>query len=278
MKPYKPQGKTEKILDRAYELVQSVPYRVSARWLFYRLLQEGYYSSKDDYKNKFLFVLSDARKCFYKEWKPDTLVDDRREVIKRGDGWADAKSWLEAVSEASCTIDKWQSQDYYVELWFEANAMAAQFEYYTENITLRPMGGQPSIPYKWQAAKELEQAYRVYGKPVVILYFGDLDEGGENIGNAVETDVTEWCNVSFTFLRCGLTAAQVLEYQIPENVEKPGCYQWEALTDDVAREIIEASLEGFVSHDRFSEIAEREQKASRWLTDNLSALLSSYED
>lgn len=61
---YKPHGKTARILDRAWELVQSVAYAVSMRWVFYRLLQAGYYSTKDDYKNKLTPALSDARPAF----------------------------------------------------------------------------------------------------------------------------------------------------------------------------------------------------------------------
>lgn len=55
---WKPQGKTAPILDRAMEHIKSVEYKVSARWVFYRLLQEGHYSDKNDYKNKFIPMTS----------------------------------------------------------------------------------------------------------------------------------------------------------------------------------------------------------------------------
>ncbi len=91
---YTPRGETAKILDRAFELVNSVPYQVSARWLFYRLLQEGFYSTKQDYANKFLKAVSAARHAFYNGWRPDTLADETRESITGGAGWEDVKSWL----------------------------------------------------------------------------------------------------------------------------------------------------------------------------------------
>ena len=46
---YKPHGKSKLTLDRAMGYIQAVPYRVTLRWLFYRLLQDGTYSSKQDY-------------------------------------------------------------------------------------------------------------------------------------------------------------------------------------------------------------------------------------
>jgi ABC-type antimicrobial peptide transport system ATPase subunit len=82
---YNPRPEAEAILDRAYELVKSVPYAVTARWLFYGLLQEGTYPDKDSYKSKFLPMLSKARKSFFNGWTPDTLADDTRVAVVRGD-------------------------------------------------------------------------------------------------------------------------------------------------------------------------------------------------
>ncbi|GJQ37440.1 MAG: hypothetical protein JETCAE01_34500 [Anaerolineaceae bacterium] len=275
---YTPRGKTAEILDRAFELVESVPYQVSARWLFYRLLQEGYYSSKQDYANKFLKAVSAARHAFYKGWTPDTLADETRESIAGGEGWDDPRSWLEAVAKAKCTLDKWNSQPVYLECWYEARAMTDQFRHYTKYVTLRPMGGQPSIPYKWQAAKDIERAARNYKKPVVILYFGDLDPAGETISEVIERDISAWCDVSFEFVRCGLTEDQVKRYNVPENIEHPGAYQWEALTDEGARDIITENLSRYLLHDAFSEIEEREAEVTEWLAEKLSKLANEWEN
>jgi len=95
---YTPQGKTAAMLDRAYELIQSVPYAVSTRWLFYRMLQEGFYSSKGDYKDKFCKATAAARHANYKEWRPDTLVDETREAITRGGGYDSENGWVTGVT------------------------------------------------------------------------------------------------------------------------------------------------------------------------------------
>jgi hypothetical protein len=273
---YKPQERTAQILDRAYELVKSVPYQVSARWLFYRLLQEGFYSTKQDYSNKFLKAISAARHAFYNDWRPDTLADETRESIAGGNGWENGAAWLEAVARAECELDKWYTQPVYLECWYEARAMTDQFRHYTNHVTLRPMGGQPSIPYKWQTAKHLERAARKYGNPLIVLYFGDLDPAGETIGEVVERDVREWCSASFQFIRCGLTTEQVQRYNVPENIEHPRAFQWEALTDDGAAEIITSNLNRFLRHDAFSVVEEKEQAVSAWLAGKLSSLASEW--
>lgn len=273
---YTPQKKTAAILDRAWELVEAVPYQVSARWVFYRLLQEGYYSKKSDYGAKFLKAISTARRNFYKEWRPDTLADETRAAIERGQGFSSVAKWLGAVSKADCQLDKWAYQDCYIELWYEARAMTDQFRHYTQHITLRPLGGQPSIPYKWETAKYLERVNDAYDVPITILYFGDLDTAGEVISEVVERDVRVWCDAEFDFIRCGLTADQVTRYQVPENPEKPGEYQWEALPDYAAREIISGHVDKLLRHDAFSTIHQEERAATAWLRSTLMGLADSW--
>lgn len=274
---YTPQGKTAAMLDRAFEIVQSVPYAVGLRWLFYRMLQEGFYSRKSDYKDKFCKATAAARHAFYKGWRPDTLIDETREAITRGNGFDNEADWLTAIARGlACHLDKWHTQDTYVELWYEARAMSAQFEHYTDHVTLRPLGGQASIEYKWRAAKVLEAAASNYGMPLVVLYFGDLDTSGAHIANAVERDVRKWCNAPFEFVPCGLTLEQVRKYDVPENFDKPGEFQWEALSDVGAREIIADGVKTFLRQVAFDEIAHREQAVSTWVRGELAGLAETW--
>ena len=69
-----------RILDRAYEHVNSVSYKVSLRWLFYRLLQDGIYKAKGNYNN-LKGLVSKARKNFFGKWRPDSLSDQTRHSI-----------------------------------------------------------------------------------------------------------------------------------------------------------------------------------------------------
>lgn len=270
---YAPREKTARILARAMALVKSVPYQVSARWLFYRLLQESLYSEKGDYKNKFLPAVSRARHAFYGNWRPDTLADETRAAIVRGQGYETPNHWLTALTKGvACNLSKWDDQPCYVEMWYEARAMSDQFRHYTKHITLRPLGGQPSIPYKWQIAKDLEWAAQRFNIPIVVLYFGDLDTAGETISKVTEQDVRKWCKADFEFIHCGLTAEQVARYGVPENPEKPGEFQWEALADNAAHEVITANVNRFVRHDAFSQTVAREQTATDWLRAQLAGL------
>ena len=268
---YQPYGKTNIILDRAMEHIRSVEYQVSVRWVFYRLLQESLYKKKADYIN-FVMLASRARKAWYDGWTPATLADDTRQMdIFPTDGEIpepDIDDLIHReIQEAKENIDyhREQAESYrhyfYYEIdpncyqhnfcviMFEARAMHQQFKAYTHGLTLCPFGGQPSIPYKWKIAKYIEQRCLEYGKDAVVLYFGDLDDAGLTIFNAGKEDISQWCEAKIEFVRCGLTEEQAARYQIPENFEHPGNYQWEALTDPQAREIIEGSLRQYYDLD-----------------------------
>ena len=270
---YEPQGETAEILNRGLALVQSLPYAASARWVFYQLLQEGWYGEKSDYNGKWLKAVSRARHASWGGWEPDTLTDDTRSAIYEGDGYRTPAKWGHGLADGlRCRLVPWYEQEVYLELWFEARAMIDQFRYYTNHITLRPMGGQPSIDFKYETAHELERYARRYGRPVVVLYFGDLDAGGHCIEQVTHDDVQKWCAVPFDFIRCGLNAGDPKRYNIPENPKKPGEYQWEALNDAAAKEMIMGNVARFVRLDALTELQEREARVNAWMAPRVRVL------
>lgn len=276
-KPYKPSCRIAEILDWCLKRVTAVPYRVTARWLFYRLVQERGFS-KSQYKN-FLKWTSQARKRFYNGWAPDTLVDDTREAYMRGYGYATPDAWMKSFRREKCVLDKIASQDNVVEIWFEAEAMLSQFNFYTRayHVTLRPFKGDASIDYKWRIAKDLEALAR-YGKPIIILYFGDYDPKGLEIpGNALR-DIRAWCKVPFQFLRCGINREHIAEYKLPEQPERPGAYQWEALSEDAAEKLILGSLKRYWSLGAIRRVEQEEEQATRRWVRLIDTVLSRREE
>ncbi|GEM_PF-714372 len=270
-KQWKPHPRSRKILSRALEHINSVDYSVSVRWAFYRLLQDGVYSAKTDYDN-FTSLTSRARHAFYGDWHPLILADETREMIiseHDGDEPGPDIEYLielavrESKEEREALFDEYQnyaySCSYHVDpnhyqeniiiIMFEARAMIGQFKKYVPHgISLCPFGGQPSIPYKYTISQYIDRLWGRYSKPVIVLYFGDLDSAGITIFETGKAHISGWCGSSPVFIRCGLTEAQVEFYGIPENPDHPG-YQWEALTDTQASEIITSSLSQYYDFD-----------------------------
>jgi len=266
---YQPRAETQRILEEAYYWINSVPYQVTARWVFYRLLQESTYDNKAGYKH-LLGITSKARKEFYGPWRPWTLADDTRAPILmqregyytlkcRGWGFNDEKEWLSKIkTELNCPLDRWREQPIYAEVWFEAGAMQGQFLHYAdENLPLLAFHGDVSIPQKWEAAERLAERHLSLDKPIHVYYFGDLDPKGLTIPDSAWRDIYIWSlaiikkkasvnatyHADITFERVGINEDQVKELDIPENPERPGTYQWEGLDDGQAASLIERTSE-----------------------------------
>jgi hypothetical protein len=259
---WKPQGKSKLILDRAWEHVQSVSYLVSLRWLFYRLLQDGLYRSKGDYITKMKSLFAAARKALYGPWRPWTLADDTRASIIQGNGYVDSQDWFQRMADGlTVDFDKWPSQPVYIEIWFEARAMVGQFRQYAPGITLVPFGGDYTINPKWETASRLSAMAAKHGKPVQVFYFGDYDPKGLQILDSALKDIRAWCGVDFVVQRVGLTLEQAVGMGVPENFEKPGEYQWEALTDAQAASLIRPVTD-LIDRQAWEAVERREEAAA----------------
>lgn len=278
---YKPTQAVARILRLALAEVATVPYAVTARWVFYRLLQQAILDKKGDYK-RLLKYLSKARKQWYRGWRPDTLTDDTRAALVRGSGFRTGQGWVDALARTACNLDRWLSQATYVEIWFEAAAMTSQFQFYAnENIPLLAFHGDISIPAKWDAASRLVRRWRQMRKPIHVMYYGDLDAKGLQIPLTARDDVRQMMVdalyvtegreayeadrremlTNFTFTRIGLNDDQIARYNVPENPERPGTYQWEAVPDEAAQELIELANDA-VDEVAFDRVALREESAT----------------
>jgi len=257
---WEPKPRSQYILNSAMADLQNLQYPVSLRWLFYRLLTKGFYKEKNDYKNKMTPLFSKARKLFYNNWKPDILSDETRVPLIYGTG---ALKEEDIQLKPRVRWDRVQYQPYVVMILFEAKAMTPQFQHYTNEIPLYPFGGDPSIPYKWTISKHIEKFNKRYGKetPVMVLYFGDYDEKGLRILQSALADIKKWCKTdNFKIERIGLTLEQAKKYKLQENPEKPNQYQWEALDDKQAEEIITTSVGKYQDKDLLIKAQKEEQK------------------
>jgi hypothetical protein len=281
-----PKDENITILNRAIELAESVPYTVTLRWLFYGLWQEGLYSdvkptSRESAKarayGRFKQLMSTLRHSSqeYQSIWPIELADDRRDPIHRSNLFRNGQEWINAVKRMECNIDKMVSQDYYVMVAFEAEAMLSQFRYITEpyGVSLWPFSGHASIPYKKRFSEYIERVYDLFGLPVIVLYFGDYDEAGEVIPESAFRHIRKWCPVCFKAYRCGLNADQVVRYNIEEDVDKTGKYQWEAVRADAAEEIITGALDSLLYHGAIKLVEEQERETTEKVRGALSKVV-----
>ena len=107
---------------------------------------------------------------------------------------------------------------------------------------------------------------------MAVLYFGDYDPKGESIGKAAMADIVQWSDAPFEWIRCGLNEGDGERFGIPENPEKPGQYQWEALDDATAGRLIRDSVGRYIDSDVIDAIERQEQEAESRLRAHLARL------
>ena len=273
----KMQKSTIKILTQALEAIKTVDYPVSLRWVYYRLVDNYGWPKCLTTENKLTKASITARKEKQLGWKPDTLADETRRIhYPAGIGISETK-WIQNRQKQSCTLDKGKPPR--VVVIFEARAMLKQFEKYTApyHVTLIPLGGDASIPLKNDIAELLaEFMYEAEKDGVIapenyttVLYFGDRDTKGDQIPESAREDIENFIHdhinlapgcMPYNWIRCGLNTDQATKLNLTKDPERKGKYQWEALTDPQAREIIETSLNKHIDLERIAEVGKREIK------------------
>lgn len=262
---YKPRPEAAKALRYVKGKIDALPYEVSLRWATYRILQDLGYGKK--IYRIFIGWTRRARKNFWEGWAPDTLVDDTRETHWKGRGYDSFAEWLSSQEYEKPIYDAIKRQGKIVVCAYEARAMHSQFEYYVGRyrISLIPFGGDLTIEPKWRIAKKFEELHKEYNLPITVLYFGDLDTKGKKIPEYAFRDIKEWCSVPFEVRWCGLLPEHVKKYKLRDNPERPGQYQWEALDDPQAAEVILGAIDQVWNRGLIEQIRDEEKRdAERW--------------
>lgn len=264
---YEPKPKTAAMLNFALTKVKALPYKVSARYAFYRIVQGFAGYKKGDY-GKFLQLTAKARKGFWSGWNPETFVDDTRSILKEYGliSYASPIAWFESMADRSPYLEIADHFDVLPLVMFEAKAMVRQFQYYLNpyRVPLCAFGGDPSIHYKWSIAKFIEKLEKKWpDKTIRVLYFGDYDRKGEKIPEWAIRDIRKWCSAEFEFTRVGINKEHIRQFDIEDSPNEPGKYQWEALDDFAAKELILGSIKEVWDLDVVKKLKRTERKAGK---------------
>jgi len=97
---------------------------------------------------------------------------------------------MQRGTEEAYSCSGWDSQNSYVEIWLEKDALAGVLHGETEiwDVPLMVTRGYPSVSYLYQAAATI----RNQGKPAFPYYFGDHDPIGRDITRATEAGLREF--------------------------------------------------------------------------------------
>jgi len=250
------------ILERAAEIVRGYSTPVTLRQLFYRLVSDGTLPNTTSAYSTLSAQTAEARRA---GTFPD-LLDRTRTIHRRVtfDGADDARTWMAEIYRR----DRTEGQPRSVYLGIEKAGLVEQLsEWFGDlGLPILALGGYSSQTYVKEIADDVSRAER----PAVLLYAGDFDASGEDIGR----DFVERCGCFVEVVRVALTEAQVGEYGLPENPGKTTDTRAEgfaarhgrlvqveldALPPDVLHELFTEGIGRFFDVSTFNGVVEREQ-------------------
>lgn len=258
------------------EEYQDKGFKLTLRQLYYQFVARDLLPNTIRSYKKLGNIVNDGRLAGYLDW--DAIEDRTRNLV----GWRDDESVEDALLRlsSSFSLEHWDDQEYYVEVWVEKEALAGIFEDVCgrHRIPFFACRGYVSQSEMRAAAVERFIAMENGGKQTVILHFGDHDPSGIDMTRDIE-DRMELFGSSVQVIRKALNMDQVDEYNPPPNPAKTtdarfaeylrmyGSRSWEldALDPEVLSGLVRDAFGDYVDLSLWDASRERQAEGRRQL-------------
>jgi hypothetical protein len=265
-------------------------YSLTLRQVYYQLVARDVIENKErSYKN-LGNLISDARLAGLIDWR---AIEDRTRNVRANSHW-DSPSDIIHSAAYSFAYDKWEDQDYYVEVWIEKDALVGVVGQIASKLDVAYFSsrGYASQSEMWAAAQRLDQKSNGGRVTPVILHLGDHDPSGMDMSRDIE-DRLQLFGVAPIFRRIALTMDQIEEFLPPPNPTKVTdtragayisefgyeCWELDALRPDVMEQLIRKHVTEFCDAERFQAAEKREKQAKtllRTVADNWSDIETNF--
>jgi hypothetical protein len=248
-------------------------YDLTLRQLYYQFVSRDFIPNNQKAYNRLGDIVSKGRRAGLIDW--DAIVDRTRE-LRQESTWDSPSSIVRAVSE-QFNYDRWDSQPYYVECWFEKDALLGVFERISNELRVPFFScrGYTSDSEVWAAAQRLRQKSVIDEKMIVILHFGDHDPSGLDMTRDIRDRLELFGAEDVDVRRLALNMEQVRRYNPPPNpakmtdsrfhlyAAKHGRQSWEldALDPTTLAALVRSEVESLIDADQWAEDEEREKTA-----------------
>jgi hypothetical protein len=251
--------------------------RLTLRQLYYQLVTKNIIRNEErSYKNLSNLV-SDARLAGMIDWD---AIEDRIRVPRIPSEWLNIQELVDSALY-SYRLPRWETQENYIELWVEKDALAG---------VLQPLAHQYHVPmmvnrgYSSQSAMyEASKRFLNNSEKIMlaIIYLGDFDPSGEDMVRDIEDRMRIFgCGDEFEVRKIALTLSQVKKYNPPPNpakhsdprskefIAKYGASSWEvdAINPKELSRIIKEEIKSYIDTDAMEIILTKEDDDKQRLT------------
>lgn len=209
--------KLNKVQDILKELSDYKP--LTLRQVYYQFVGKGYIKNKVSQYNMLSTLLKHARIERLISWED---IEDRGRTYHDLTGWEAKENFIKASLKQFLTgyqRDLLQSQDVYIEIWIEKDALSSIFTRVATPYTVPIVvcRGFSSVSFLYDYKKRLSHKE---DKDAILLYFGDFDPSGVEMLKAMETTLRDELMIKgINFKRVALQKEDIARYKLPHSFE-----------------------------------------------------------
>ncbi len=271
--------------NRIIEAYIAQGFSLTLRQLYYQFVARGLMANEQRNYKSLGKLLSRARLAGLVDWK--VLEDRTRALDGLFNEYASPRHFSDKWSQWY-TVDLWQGQNSYVEVWVEKEALSG--------VVARPCKewrvpyfccrGYTSQSEQYKAGKRFKRK-AAQGKTCYMLHLGDHDPSGVDMTRDNDERLDMFSDMGVDVTRLALNMDQVEELKPPPNpnkeldsrttgyAEKYGDKSWEldALEPQYISDLINGAIEPLVDHDMMEARKQYETDGE----DELDAISDNYE-
>lgn len=262
------------ILDKIIPIVeeyQTQNITLTLRQLYYQLVARGYINNEEKQYKKVSRIAKNGRYAGLIDWD---AIEDRIRIPWLPSEWENLSDFLVSACD-SYRLPRWNSQEYYIELISEKDALYSVLSPIAEmyHITFGIFRGYSSATSIYDLSKRVLQNLDM-NKKVAILYVGDHDPSGLDMLRDIHKRLSEFTRdrSCIDLIPVALKLEQVTQYDLPPNFAKLtdtrakeyikdfGRNSWEvdALRPEVLTNLVKLSIQKYLDVDKMNTIIERE--------------------
>lgn len=272
-KPKKFQAQTLAIIEQANVIIgdyQAQGYSLTLRQLYYQFVARDLIANSKREYDKLGRTISDARLAGLVDW---TAIEDRVRNLCRYDHWDSGADLLDSAI-GWYAVDKWASQDYYIEIWIEKDALVGVIEGVCNALEVPHFAcrGYNSQSEMWRAGVRFKDAQH-RGKHPVIIHLGDHDPSGLDMSRDLRDRMGLFTHNDADIERIALNMDQVEHYNPPPNfakltdtrakdyVKQYGDHSWEldALEPQVIADLVRQTILHYRDDDLWAESVRKQE-------------------
>lgn len=272
-KSFRPDTQTR--INQANEIIaeyQAQGFKLTLRQLYYQFVSRDLIPNTVQSYKSLGDVVNDGRLAGLIDWD---AIEDRTRNLRSSPHWSSPRSIVRACAD-QFAVDLWDTQDNYVEVWIEKDALVGVIEGICIEFDVPHFAcrGYTSQSEMWGAAQRLIEREKA-GKKTTIIHLGDHDPSGIDMTRDIQ-DRLELFGSTTVIHRIALVFDQIEQYNPPPNPAKTtdaryqsyagkyGDESWEldALEPRVIVDLIREAVEDRIDRDAWEEALER-QKTGR---------------